>query len=259
MSNSFEELSFNTQIYIFIVSALIVLLVLVILCVNCNKKRRVHRSKRRQRQSSDKNRFDGDRFVDVPLELPAPHDRSLSTFLASAQNQMAEEKSVVKQALFGLVTERFDEPAVNPRKVDFIGRKSVANIQKIVPNFHQHRTDVLERQYMTVDASFKFSPDEEKNLEIIYANFETLTANSKKKDSFGSEQMISKKSLIEEPPVLVQRFTVQRSVDAIQLEPEGAERKKINPYEHLHINDEKKKRNQYENHEIISKNRAFVS
>lgn len=257
MSNSTGELSFNTQIYIFIVSALIVLLVLFILCVNCNKKPRVHRSKRRQRQSSEKNRFDDGRFVDVPLELPASRDRSLSTFLASAQNQMADEKSVVKQALFGLVTERFDEPAVNPRKVDFVGRKSLANINKNVSNFHQHHTDPLERQYMTVDASFKFSPDEDKSLDIIYANFATLTANYKKKDSFGSEQMISKKSLIEEPPVVAQRFTIQKSVDAIQLEPESAERKKIKPYEHLHIRNEKRKRHQYENHEIISKNRAF--
>lgn len=256
MQNLTELFSSNSQIYVFILSALIIFLMLAVFCVYCNKKNKLHRADLKPERSLET-------FIDVPLVRAEARQRSLSTFLASAQEQVTDEKSVVKQALLGLVTEKFDEPAINPRTVSFIGRKSLANLHRDIPNFHliHSSDDSLERQYRTVNASYKYSQGQgpDKSLEVIYANFETVTLNLKKKETFGSEQMILKKSSIEEPPALAERFTVHKSEQSIPTEVEGGEKKKRKPYEHLHLNDEKKAKHQYENHEIINKSRGFVN
>lgn len=246
-SNLAGEPSFNNQLYIFIISGLIVLLIVVIFCANCIKKRQI------RREETELERHPPTKFDDVPLRQEPPTERSLTDFLASAQIDINNEKSVVKQGLFAFVTEQFDEPASNPRTVEFAPRKSMANIT----NFYQNRPDHLERQYLTVNASYKYSPDQDKSNDCIYANFATMMSNVQKKESFGSEQMLSKKPSVEEPPLLAQRFTVQKSADALLTIPqtESEEPKKTKPYEHLHIQDKKKSQAQYENHEIISKNR----
>lgn len=265
-----DFISFNIQLYIFIISALVLLLILTLFCVHCNDKKRTHRRRRTAHRPSE--RLPATTFTEIPLkQTTASCDKSLTTFLESAQVQIKSEQSVVKETLLGIVTETYetyDEPAANPRTVEFVGRKSLApGLHQDVTSFGRYRMENngLERQYKTINASYKFneSPDKEKSREVIYANFETLVAsNFKKKDSFGSEQMIAKKSLIEEtePPALETRFTVQKSEESILSDGEGGDKKKQKaPYEHLHLNDDKKVRHQYENHEIINKSRGFVS
>lgn len=260
MHSILDHISIKNLIFIILISIFVIFLHIFVICLYCDRINRVIKRKSNRRSKSRRRHGDAS-FTDIPLNARAIPDKTLTAFLASAREQVVNEKSTVKHGLLEFAAEQFDEPALYPRSVSSIGRKTDGNLNSSITNFnavsYEHRPQeesLQDRRYKTVNASFKYNQENE---DITYANL-AIIENLKKKDSFGSEQMIVSKKSIEEPPPLLHRATIQKSSDSFGQEIDENKVTKKKPYEHLHISDEKKKKHQYENHEIITRNRSFV-
>lgn len=278
-----KEFSTSVQIYICISCTLLVLVIVLALCVRAKKKRRTRRT-----TWQDVSKEETPKFVDVALRPSDPRKQSLSTFLESAQTKVVEEKSVVKQGLLSIINpEVFDTPNPCPRTANPAPRPSLAVFQKGLPiqtptvpmTIYNSSDENLERQYKTVNASYKYQNNKELSMETIYANFETLTENLMKREAFGSEQLIAtmdrpvklkhpeyltRKEVFgseqlmttTERPVINKRFSVRKSEEVLpskklEIAPEVKEKRV--QYDYLHFPEPEKKPRSYENHEIIFK------